>query len=88
MGRCLTLPAGEKSRNTLLQGFLQSSCLIDVVYSGILKEEVKNYFQWLMHMIPIEGNDGSTNYEEIELCFPSHCISCKRFVVLNLIGKH
>ncbi len=77
--RCLTLPAGERSRNELLQGFLQDHCLKDVVNTvegeyGILKGDVKIY-QWLVHMIPIEGNDGSTNYEEIEHCFPTHYIS-------------
>ena len=40
--------------------------------SGILAYEVRSfYFQWLVHMIPIEEDDGSRSYGTVTCSFPS-----------------
>jgi DNA polymerase elongation subunit (family B) len=83
--RCLTTPSCEDTRNGLLELFLQDQCLCDVVNKqegdpGILAKEMKK-FQWLVRCIPIEDDNGSTDYSKVTLRFPSH------FVALQVAKK-
>ena len=77
----LTSPSLEYARDQLLEEFLQDTCLINIVnmrrgHSGVLASEMEILsFQWLVHMIPIEDEHGSTNYQKITLSLPSHYVA-------------
>lgn len=78
-GSMRSLTTDEDSRNTLLEEFLDDTCLVLYVVntqegqSGILERR----YQWLVHMIPIEDDNGSTNYGKVTFSFPSHFIASR-----------
>ena len=85
-GSLRSMRLDEKGLEEQLEDFLESPDLINIVNiigaTKYLKKEQQEY-QWAVHRLPIQSEDGGTNYEECNYDFPSRYIGEKVMEKIN-----